>query len=318
MAATATTPTIVVHGGAWSIPDDIAEASQAGVKTAAEAGYKVLTTSGGSALDAVETAVRILEDDVVFDAGTGSVLNSAGDVEMDAIIMDGQSLRAGSVACVQNIAHPISLARQVMEKTDHTMIAGVGANLFSKELGIPQVPTDQLVTDDARKQWEEYHKYKRAVNELFDSQLGHDTVGAVAVDSEGNVACATSTGGITAKRIGRVGDSPVIGCGAYADNETGAVSCTGHGEAIMSVTLARTVTFNMEQGASAQAAADKSIAYMKQRVDGTGGVIVVSREGQTGVSFNTRRMPWAVVRDGTIRFGMNPGENFQNEFTNSS
>lgn len=296
---------IVVHGGAWAIPDALAEASVDGVKYAARAGHSVLT-NGGSALDAVEKAVRCLEDDPVFDAGHGAVLNTDGEVELDSIIMDGKTLATGAISSVRNIANPVSLARAVMEKTDHVMLTDRGANMFAEHIGFPAV--HDLVTETERKEWEHYKKYAVGVKELFNSQSGHDTVGAVALDSFGNVACATSTGGIRNKMVGRVGDSPVIGSGGYADNRSGAVSCTGHGESILKVTLARLILFHMEQGKSATVAADTSLEYMRERVQGGGGAIVVSSTGEWAARFTTPRMAWASINGGTLCFGLNPGE----------
>nr|XP_054758577.1 isoaspartyl peptidase/L-asparaginase-like [Lytechinus pictus] len=303
-------PAIAVHGGAWAIPQADTEASCHGVQRAVRAGYKVLE-NGGTAVDAVEQAVRVLEDDPVFDAGTGSVLNYDGDVEMDAIIMEGKELKCGAVACVNNIKNPISLARKVMEQTDHTLLVGHGANKFANEMGIEKVPTSDLVTEDARKTWEEYRKFKKTVDVFFSSrtETGHDTVGCVAVDRLGNVACATSTGGISAKKVGRVGDSPIIGSGAYCDNAYGAVSTTGHGENIMKVTLARTIISYMEHlGLSAKEAADKAIAFMSKRVGGVGGAIVVSSTGQLARSFNSERMAWAFASNNYVRYGIDPGD----------
>ncbi|KAM3833970.1 isoaspartyl peptidase/L-asparaginase-like, partial [Diretmus argenteus] len=200
---------VVVHGGAWAIPDEISKASVDGVKAAARDGSSVLRR-GGSAVDAVESAVRAMEDNTVFDAGHGSVLNTDGEVELDAIIMDGRTLASGAVSSVRNIANPVSLARAVMEKTDHVMLTSRGANLFAKKIGMVTLPTDTLVTEYERNEWEKHKKYVTGVKELFNSQWGHDTVGAVAVDCSGNVACATSTGGIRNKMVGRVGDSPII------------------------------------------------------------------------------------------------------------
>ncbi|XP_078469292.1 isoaspartyl peptidase/L-asparaginase-like isoform X5 [Lampetra planeri] len=251
---------VVVHGGAWAIPDDLAEASMAGVKGAAVRAHELLSRGGGSALDAVEVAVKALEDDAAFDAGLrcrhspslalchGSVLTEAGEVEMDALMMDGRTLRLGSVSCVQGVANPVSLARAVMEKTEHAMLTAAGAARFAEALGVARVPQRELVTEAARSEWERYRRYRHAVRALFSSERVHDTVGAVALDARGDVACATSTGGITNKMPGRVGDSPIVGCGGYADNAVGAVSTTGHGESIMKVTLARLILFHMEAG----------------------------------------------------------------------
>uniref|UniRef100_A0A8C8VJH5 Isoaspartyl peptidase/L-asparaginase n=1 Tax=Pelusios castaneus TaxID=367368 RepID=A0A8C8VJH5_9SAUR len=245
-----TKPVLVVHGGAWAIPDDLAERSILGVKNAVTNGFAVLEM-GGSSMKAVEVAVQTLEDDTVFDAGHGAVLNADGYVELDAIIMNGKTLAAGAVSCIKNISNPVTFACSVLEKTPHVMLTGTGANQFAEKLGIPQVPVEELVTEHAKAEWEQYRKYKHTVKSLFNTELVHDTVGAVAIDYEGNVACATSTGGITNKMVGRVGDTPLIGSGGYADNLVGAVSATGHGESIMKVTLARLILFHMEQADTA-------------------------------------------------------------------
>ncbi|KAL3874959.1 hypothetical protein ACJMK2_037906 [Sinanodonta woodiana] len=243
-------------------------------------------------------------------ARTGSVLNSNGEVEMDAMIMDGETLKAGCVACVQNIKNPIDLARFVMDKTQHVLLVGKGANQFAEEVGIQTLPMSELVTDEAIREFESFKQYGNAVHQLFGKRigLGHDTVGAVALDISGNVACGTSTGGITAKRPGRVGDSPVVGNGGYADNEVGAVSCTGHGESIMKVCLAHSVISYMKQGMTAQEAVESALMKMNQRVNGHGGVIVVSKNGDIGKYFTTPRMTWALVKDDKLHFGIEDGE----------
>eukprot|EP00105_Crassostrea_gigas_P021772 XP_011441041.1 PREDICTED: isoaspartyl peptidase/L-asparaginase [Crassostrea gigas] len=314
-------PVVVIHGGAWAIPDKLSSASVEGVCSAARAGYDVLIR-GGSAMDAVEAAVRVMEDCPAFDAGTGSVLNTKGEVEMDSVIMDGRELQCGSVACVQNIKNPVSLARAVLEKTDHTLLVGKGANEFAEEIGIRTVPTDSLVTEDAREEWRHFMQFKTTVNVLFRNReatpstsavcdtLGHDTVGAVALDRSGTTAAATSTGGITAKRPGRVGDSPIVGAGAYADNESGAVSTTGHGESITKVCLARQVTHLMESGMSAQKASEVALQKMADRVKGHGGVVTVSKDGDIGKHFTTERMAWAWIKAGKLHYGLNCGEDF--------
>ncbi|XP_071998317.1 isoaspartyl peptidase/L-asparaginase-like isoform X2 [Engystomops pustulosus] len=303
-------PVIVVHGGAWAIPDDLAESSKTGVKNAATHGFSILS-DGGSSLEAVEAAVRIPEDDTAFDAGHGAVLNADGDVELDAIIMDGKNLAVGAVSCIKNIAHPVTFARTIMEQTPHVMLTGSGANKFAEEMKIEKVPTEELVTLNAVKEWEQYQKYKQSVTSLFNTERTHDTVGAVAIDSKGNVSCATSTGGITNKMVGRVGDSPIIGSGAYADNFTGAVSTTGHGESIMKVTLARQVLFYIEKGETPKSAADHALEYMKERVHGRGGLIVISKSGEWAARFSTKRMAWASAENNILTYGLNPGEKFQ-------
>ncbi|KAF6731549.1 Isoaspartyl peptidase/L-asparaginase [Oryzias melastigma] len=298
---------LVVHGGAWAIPDELAEASVDGVKTAARKGFVVLR-NGGSALDAVEAAVKSLEDNTVFNAGHGATLNIDGEVELDAIIMDGRTLNCGAVSSVKNIANPVSLARAVMEKTSHIMLTGKGANLFAESVGFSTVPTDTLVSEFERKEWERHKTYVTGVLEDFNTQWAHDTVGAVAVDSSGNVACATSTGGIRNKMVGRVGDSPVIGCGAYADNFSGAVSCTGHGESILKVTLAKLILSHVEQGESVADASQLALQYMGERVQGAGGAITVSPSGKWAATFTTQRMAWAAAENDVLWSGLDPNE----------
>nr|XP_057914575.1 isoaspartyl peptidase/L-asparaginase [Doryrhamphus excisus] len=305
---------IVVHGGAWAIPDDLTKVSVDGVKAAARKGFAVLQ-SANSALDAVESAVRALEDNAVFNAGHGAALNTNGEVELDAIIMDGKTLACGAVSSVKNIANPVSLARAVMEKTDHVMLTGSGANLFAESIGIATVPADTLVTNYERKEWEKHKNYVMGVLENFNSRWAHDTVGAVAVDGSGNVACATSTGGIRNKMVGRVGDSPIIGCGGYADNFSGAVSCTGHGESILRVTLARHILSHIEQGKSVAEASDMSLRYMGERVHGAGGAIVVSPTGQWASTFTTERMAWAAVDNNVLYYGLEPHEKLKEQLS---
>ncbi|XP_023267393.1 isoaspartyl peptidase/L-asparaginase-like isoform X2 [Seriola lalandi dorsalis] len=305
---------VVVHGGAWAIPDELAEASVDGVKAAACEGFSVFKR-GGNAVDAVEAAVRALEDNTVFNAGHGAALNTDGEVELDAIIMDGSTLASGAVSCVRNIANPVSLARAVMEKTSHIMLTGRGANMFAESIGIATIPTETLVTEYERKEWEKHKNYVTGVMEDFNSHWAHDTVGAVAVDCAGNVACATSTGGIRNKMVGRVGDSPIIGCGGYADNFSGAVSCTGHGESILKVTLARLILSQIEQGKSVADASQLSLQYMGDRVRGAGGAIVVSPSGQWAATFTTERMAWAAVESDVLWYGLDPNKRLKEQFS---
>ncbi|XP_077469305.1 isoaspartyl peptidase/L-asparaginase [Stigmatopora argus] len=298
---------IVVHGGAWAIPNDLAEASVDGVKASAREGFAVLQKNG-TALDAVESAVRALEDNTVFNAGHGATLNTDGEVEMDALIMDGKTLACGAVSSVKNIANPVSLARAVMEKTAHVMLTDSGANQFAQTIGVVAVPTDKLVTSYEMKEWEKHKNYVTGVMEDFNTLWPHDTVGAVAVDYAGNVACATSTGGIRNKMVGRVGDSSTVGCGGYADNFSGAVSCTGHGESILKVTLARLILSHVEQGKSVEEASRISLQYMGERVRGAGGVIIVTPMAQWASTFTTERMAWAAVEEDVLYYGLEPHE----------
>ncbi|XP_023129085.2 isoaspartyl peptidase/L-asparaginase isoform X1 [Amphiprion ocellaris] len=300
-------PVVVVHGGAGHIPKERSEKSTEGVCSAVRAGYAVLKR-GGSSMDAVVEAVAQLENNPAFNAGCGSVLNMKGEVEMDTIVMDGKTLGSGAVSAVRNIANPVCLARLVMDKTSHTCLTAEGANKFAQSMGVPEVPMESLITEYARMRW---RKNLAADAKPVECQMGKmGTVGAVAVDSEGNVACATSTGGMLNKMEGRVGDTPCIGSGGYADNQTGAVSTTGHGEAIMKVTLARLILFHMEQGQSAEAASDLGLAYMKSRVEALGGVVTVDPQGHWAARFSSKQMSWAAAQKDTLHYGLYTGEHF--------
>ncbi|XP_064173282.1 isoaspartyl peptidase/L-asparaginase isoform X2 [Anguilla rostrata] len=305
--AAAMLPVLVVHGGAGDVPTQRAELSCAGVREAARAGYALLR-SGRSAMDAVVEAVTLLENNPAFNAGCGSVLNEHGGVEMDALVMDGRTLASGAVSAVRRIANPVQLARLVMEKTQHLCLTAEGASKFARAVGVPEVPEETLITDYARKRWQ---RNLQPGSNPVECQMGKmGTVGAVAVDSEGNVACATSTGGMLNKMEGRVGDTPCVGCGGYADNLLGAVSPTGHGEAIMKVTLSRLILFYMEQGKTAADASDQALAYMWERVQGLAGVVVVDPRGGWAARFNSLQMAWAAAQSGQLHYGLGKGEDF--------
>jgi beta-aspartyl-peptidase (threonine type) len=291
-----TDPVIIVHGGAWDIPERLFDLNIRGVEDAVGSGWKILK-GRGTALDAVVAAVNSLEDNPVFDAGIGSVLTEDGTVEMDAMIMDGVTLGAGSVAGLRDIRHPVDLARIIMEKTPHVLIIGEGARRLAEKYKVERLPQEKLVTEEARRELAEWLKKKRGA-------AGHDTVGAVALDHRGNIAAATSTGGMTGKLVGRVGDVPIVGCGGYADNGVGGSSTTGHGESIIKVNLARLVLTYMEAGTPVQQASDKALTYMKDRVSGTGGVIALDKKGNTGHSHTTPRMVWATAVGGKIDSGI--------------
>ena len=295
-------PIIIVHGGAWNIPDELVEDHIRGVEKAAGVGWEILE-NGGSALDAVEEAVKTMEDDPTFDAGKGSFLNEKGFVELDAIIMDGSTLNVGAVAAVRNIKNPIVLARKVMELTEHVLLVGEGANRFARKIGIETVDLNELVLKREIERWKRLKEGKITTKDLFE-QSPKGTVGAVALDKHGNFAAATSTGGIAGKMVGRVGDTPLVGCGAYADNNYGAVSSTGHGEKIMKIVLAKEVINFIVQGCNAQEAADKSIKLIWNRLRGRAGVIVLDKNGNIGISYNTPRMAYAYVKNGKIRSGI--------------
>lgn len=268
---------IIVHGGAGPIRDDSLPARLEGCRAAAVAGWKILE-QGGSALNAVEASVAALEDNPLFNAGTGSTLNRLGKVEMDAAIMDGSTLRAGAVAAVSGIKNPIRLARRILEDGRHVMLAGEGAVGFAREIGFPACAPESLVVQRERTRWEEKH----------------GTVGCVAFDAGGALAVATSTGGIFNKLPGRVGDSPLIGCGTYA-NDRGGVSCTGHGEAIIRVVLAKTATEFLKDGADAAAAAKRAVDWLAAKTGSIGGLILIDRQGGVGYARNTEHMPVCAI-----------------------
>ncbi len=283
---------LVIHGGAGVIQRDRLTPEQdaairAALDRALQAGSAVLER-GGSALDAVEAAVQLLEDDPNFNAGRGAVFTYEGSIEHDAAIMDGRDRRAGAVTGSTHTRHPVTLARRVMENSPHVFLRGLGADQFSVEQGLEQVPNEYFHTPERRRQWEEFRARPSA--EAFDIDLKYGTVGAVALDREGNVAAATSTGGLTGKRWGRIGDSPIIGAGTYADNRACAVSATGAGEFFIREGVAHEICARLRfTRDSAQQAADTVMAEMRA-LGGTGGVIVVTPGGDSIYSFNTPGM----------------------------
>lgn len=290
------TPRLIVHGGAWNIPDEYVQAHLNGVQQALTKTYPLLL-EGATALDAVEHAVRILEEDPTFDAGRGAFLNEAGEVELDAVIMDGNSLNFGAVAAVQNILHPVSLARKVMEETEHCLLVGQGAMSFARKMSFEILDPKALLT---ARELEFYNSIKNKTDfethHPFEFQP-RDTVGAVALDRHGNLAVATSTGGTARKLRGRVGDSPIVGSGAYADNDLGAVSATGWGESIMKVVLSKRVCDAFEKNEAA-VAAKEGITYLEQRVKGLGGVIGINAKGDYAFAYNTPRMARGFIENG--------------------
>ncbi|MFT5911985.1 MAG: beta-aspartyl-peptidase (threonine type) [Paraglaciecola sp.] len=296
-------PKLIIHGGAWNIPDEFVVAHLNGVQNAIQQIYPLLT-KGLSALDAVEKTVNILEADPTYDAGRGAFLNEIGEIELDAFIMDGRDLNVGSVAAVQNLLHPVSLARKVMDETQHCLLVGKGAMKFAKKMGFQELPPEELLTE---RELIFFNKIKNDTNfrpELPFEFTAMDTVGAVAMDKNGNFAAATSTGGTARKMVGRVGDSPIVGAGGYADNELGAVSTTGWGESIMKVLLAKTVYDNFETH-SAMDAAQQGIAILEKKVNGMGGVIGINHRGEYAFAHNTPRMAFAYAdKDGEVISGI--------------
>jgi beta-aspartyl-peptidase (threonine type) len=291
-------PAIIVHGGAGTVEDERRAACVAGCEAGARAGFAVLA-GGGSALDAVEAAVRVLEDDPEFNAGYGSVLNRLGIVEVDASIMDGD-LRAGAVAAVPWMRHPVTLARRLLDDGEHVLLMGGGALLYAREVGLAADPPETMIAPRARAR----HEREQARRAAASASGG--TVGACAVDAAGRVAAATSTGGTSWKRPGRVGDSPLVGCGTQADRLAGAASATGHGESIIRVGMTRGVCDRLRAGASPDEAARAAVADLVARTGGEGGVICVGLDGCVGHHTSTPRMPWAAIRDGRLESGAEP------------
>ncbi|MBN2305625.1 MAG: isoaspartyl peptidase/L-asparaginase [Anaerolineae bacterium] len=287
-------PVLIVHGGAWKIAEDTHEAHIHGTRLACEAGWAMLS-KGGTALDAVEKAVSIMEDNPTFDAGVGSVLNRAGEIEMDAIIMDGARLELGAVAAVRGITNPVRLARLILRDTDHSLLVGDGARRFAEIKGMRLCAEAELTVQreiDRFRQLQQTPNYTLA-DGFAPSPQG--TVGAVAIDEQGHIAAATSTGGASYKLPGRVGDSPLVGSGAYADDQTGGASATGHGESIMKIVLSKLATDAIGHGFSAQEAADCAIRTLYERTGGYGGLIMVDHRGETAFAYNTPHMAVAWV-----------------------
>jgi beta-aspartyl-peptidase (threonine type) len=287
---------IAIHGGAGTLvkgmmTPQLESQYKTVLKDALEAGYYFLE-NGGTAIDAVELAVKALEDSPLFNAGKGSVFTAEETHEMDASIMDGKTLNAGAVSLITGIKNPVSLARDVMEKSEHVFLAGEGAMRFAKELNYQLEDAKYFYDDFRHKQWLEIkdtdsfqldHSVKK------DSKFG--TVGAVACDQEGNIAAATSTGGMTNKKWGRVGDSPMVGAGNYANNKTCAVSCTGSGEFFIRGVVAYDVACLMEhKGMSLQEAANEVINKRILEIGGDGGLIAVDKHGNIAMPFNTEGM----------------------------
>jgi beta-aspartyl-peptidase (threonine type) len=292
------------------MPDDMVDAHLRGVSNALAAGWRVLER-GGPALDAVEEAVVIMEDDETFDAGRGSFLNRDGKVQLDALIMDGSTLRAGGVGCVERLRNPVRAARKILSESPHVYFVAEGAEKFAAEHGIALCDNKDLIIPREVERLRQYQAAQRDAkqagskpdgNDLFapgsqetthDPTISHDTVGAVALDRNGNIAAATSTGGTLNKAPGRLGDSSLIGCGCYANNESAAVSTTGWGEPIMKLVLAKWTADRIQAGNLPEWSALEAMNYLKQRLNGHGGIIVLNPEGHIGIAHNTPRMAWA-------------------------
>lgn len=279
-------PAIIVHGGAGASPADADEVRE-GMRAAVRAGWTVLET-GGTALDAVEQAVRVLEDHPRFNAGRGSVLTEDGSVQMDASIMEGDRLGCGAVAAVARVANPVTLARRVLEDGRHVLLVAGGAEAFARAAGVPECDPASLVTERQRRRLAERHEVTAT-----------GTVGAAALDRHGTAAAATSTGGTMGKRAGRVGDSALIGAGTYADSTLGAVSCTGDGEAIIRVVLARRALDYLKEADDPAYASRVAVDLLVEEGRGGGGLILVDWRGRMGYAHSTPFMPVAWMSPAT-------------------
>lgn len=286
-------PVMAIHGGAGDIPDSLAAAHIQGVRHAAALGLRMLQ-EGACAEDAVEAAIRTMEDDETFDAGFGSFLDLDGEISLDASFMEGAHLNAGAVAGVRDIANPISLARLVMA-SDHVFLLGDGASRFGVQHGMERCPRERLISPRELAFWQQAAK----------RNLG-DTVGAVALDETGHLAAGTSTGGRPLKVPGRVGDVPCVGAGLYADDLLGATSSTGEGEFIIRIVMAKRAIDHLEGGHAAQEAAHEAIDYLFKRVGGAGGLIIVDAQGRVGCCFNTQRMSRAWSEGNEILAALEP------------
>jgi beta-aspartyl-peptidase (threonine type) len=300
----------LVHGGAWAIPAADYEAHENGIKAALKAGWAVLER-GGPAVEAVEAAVTVMENDPIFDAGRGSFLTSDGTVQLDALLMDGGRMKAGGVACVERLKNPIQAARIVLEQSPHVYFVGTGAEAFAHSHGMALINNSELVLDRERERLAGAQVRAAAglADETFSGHLddkspetaanlmeSHDTVGAVALDAWGNLAAGTSTGGTLNKTPGRVGDSSLIGCGCYADNMSAAVSLTGWGEPIMKLVLGKWATDRVAAGTAPELAAHEAIDYLYRRLGGHGGIILLGPDGRFGFAHNTPAMAWGMAR----------------------
>ncbi len=329
-------PVLLIHGGAWAMPDDAVAPHERGIANALAAGWAVLSKNG-SALDAIEAAITVMEDDDTFDAGRGSFLTRDGRVQLDALMMDGSTLRAGGVACVERLRNPIQAARLVLDKSPHVYFVGTGAERFATQHGMRLVDNTELIVPRERDRLMRFQQAELAghpdttfsgnaeftstptaasidpalsqtaldaeVEEALPDEVrvddptlhSHDTVGAVALDAEGRLAAGTSTGGTLSKAPGRVGDSSLIGCGCYADNESAAVSLTGWGEPIMKLVLGKWAVDRVAAGSSPQQAATDAIDYLFNRLGGHGGIILLGPDGSLGLAHNTPRMAWGIA-----------------------
>lgn len=283
---------LVVHGGVGDISKNLVSDQKEGVRRALKVGWDILS-KGGSSLDAVEAAIVEMENNDVFDAGRGSFMNAAGEIELDASMMDGKNLRAGAIAAVQSIKNPIVLARMIMEKSEHVLLVGIGATRFALEHGVQTCRPDDLIVPRELERWKNIQRQRwlSARDLPRQKKIPGDTVGAIALDRQGNLASGTSTGGVPNKHPGRVSDSPLIGCATYADNDVGAVSSTGWGEGMIRVVMAKSVIDLMEANEGDPVkAVQEGMKLFKRKVNGFGGIIALNTKGEIGIEYNTVHM----------------------------
>jgi L-asparaginase / beta-aspartyl-peptidase len=335
-------PVLLIHGGAWAMPDDAVAPHERGIANALAAGWAVLSKNG-SALDAIEAAITVMEDDDTFDAGRGSFLTRDERVQLDALMMDGSTLRAGGVACVERLRNPIQAARLVLDKSPHVYFVGTGAERFATQHGMRLVDNSELIVPRERDRLMRFQQAELAghpdttfsgnaeftttppaepvlAETVLETEVeqgladearvvsptlhSHDTVGAVALDAEGRLAAGTSTGGTLSKAPGRVGDSSLIGCGCYADNDSAAVSLTGWGEPIMKLVLGKWAVDRVAAGRTPQEAATDAIEYLYSRLGGHGGIILLGPDGSVGLAHNTPRMAWGIASSAGQELGI--------------
>jgi beta-aspartyl-peptidase (threonine type) len=289
-------PLIIVHGGAWDIPSELHSEHLKGIHSVLDTGIRILKKTDSSLLTVLEI-IKLFEDNPIFDAGTGSFLNSDGEVEMDAGVMVGSDLSAGAVAAIRNVKHPIEIAEKIRSETQHVMLVGEGAVKFAQENGVQIFPTEDLLVGRERDLYFRLKEKKEVrIKSFFEmKKIGRDTVGAVVINSKGDIIAGTSTGGTPYKLKGRVGDSPLIGSGFYADNLAGGASTTGWGEGIMRMVMAKKAVDLMQNQMPAAEAAKFVIDELHNRIGGDGGIILIDNKGNYGCAYNTPYMARGVA-----------------------
>lgn len=309
-------PVVIVHGGTGLVSEKLWAGRMEHVRAAARRGYEVLK-AGGSAVDAAEAGVVLMEDCPLFNAGIGSYMTLDGELEMDALILDGTTMKAGGVGAIRNLINPIRVARLVMENSQHILLAGEGANKFAAAHGFHQVDPNVLITPYSKERLASAKEGKAIFTppEKTDitEETEYGTVGCVVIDKDGHTASATSTGGLNGQIAGRVGDTPIIGAGGYADDQLGAVSTTGQGEAIMKSLLARHIIDVMATGQSVKDSIMHCVTQMEKRFNGYAGAIAVSPKGEIGIYHSAPQMAWAYVQAGKVHYGFHSDQHVTEE-----